>query len=303
MSLRDTFLLFVLAALWGASFLFVRVAVPILGPFPLVASRVLLGGVVLLIYALIIGQTLEWRKHWRRFAIIGLLNNVIPYTLIAIAQLTLTASLAALLNATVPLFSAVIAAIWINDRLTVPKVVGLFLGIIGVGIIMGWQNEGLDSTRIVSILLMLGATLSYGVAVVYGKIAFSGINPIATSTGQLLSSSALILPIAMFNPPTETITGVTVISVLGLAVLSTSIAYLIYFHLIESAGPTNAASVTLLIPFFSSLWGAIFLGEQLHLNEVIGFMVILAGLLLVTGLWKQIIHQRQLAPGIELRSQ
>ncbi|MEL6405098.1 MAG: EamA family transporter [Chloroflexota bacterium] len=292
MSLRDLFLLFVLAALWGASFLFVRVAVPIFGPFLLVEGRVLLGGLILLCYALAIGQAPNWRLYWKQYFIIGMFNNALPFTLIAIAQLDMTASLAALLNATTPLFSAVIAALWIQERLTISKVFGLFLGILGVGIIVGWQSDNFDPTRVNGILLMLGASLSYGIAVVYGKTSFQGMNPVATSTGQLLSASLLILPFALANPVQQTLSNTAILSLLGLAIFSTSIAYLIYFHLIEHAGPTNAASVTLLIPFFSSLWGAIFLGEQLRTNEIMGFGVILVSLLLVTGIWRQFLDLR-----------
>lgn len=296
MKFQDILLLFLLAALWGASFLFVRIIVPVLGAFPLVAGRVILGGIILLIYGIMVHQTPNWRTHWHRYALLGLFNNVIPFTLIAIAQLNITASLAALLNATMPLFSAVIAAIWIKERLTLPKLLGLFLGIIGVGVIVGWQSELLDSTRVFSIILMLAATFSYSIAVVYGKVAFKGVNPISISTGQLLAAGVMILPLAALNPPQQEILPITIISMIGLATLSTSAAYLIYFHLIESAGPTNAASVTLLIPFFSSLWGAIFLGEQLQSNEIIGFFIILISLVLVTGLWKSLIKKPRLVP-------
>jgi drug/metabolite transporter (DMT)-like permease len=288
MKLRDVALLFLLAGVWGASFLFVRMAVPVLGPFPLVAMRVLLGGLILLGYAASVGHAPNWRLHWRRYLMIGLLNNAIPFTLIATAQLHLTASFAALLNATTPLFSAMVAALWIKDKLTAAKISGLLLGITGVGVIVGWQPVPLGTEQWVSILLMLGATCSYGVAAVYGRVAFSGVNAISTATGQLMASSAMMLPLALLNPPTKPIEPVTIVAMLGLAVLSTALAYLIYFHLIRAAGPTTAASVTLLIPFFSSLWGSIFLGEQLFANEVIGFGIILVGLLLVTGLWKQV---------------
>lgn len=289
MKRHDAALLLLLAALWGASFLFVRVAVPVLGPFPLVAARVALGGTILFCYALFIGQRLDWRKNAWRYLLIGLFNNAIPFTLIATAQLNLTASFAALLNATTPLFSAIIAAVWLNDRLTAAKLVGLVLGMVGVAIVVGWQPEALDSAHLISVGLMLGATFSYGIAAVYGKIAFKGGQPIATATGQLLSSSLLMLPLAAINLPQQPIQPVTVAAMGGLAILSTAIAYIIYFHLIGSAGPTSAASVTLLIPFFSSLWGAVFLNEQLFVNEILGFGVILIGLCLVTGLWKQII--------------
>jgi drug/metabolite transporter (DMT)-like permease len=288
MKLRDLALLFLLAAVWGASFLFVRVAVPVLGPFPLVATRVLLGGLILLAYAASVGHTPDWRTHWRRYLMIGLLNNAIPFTLIATAQLHLTASFAALLNSPPPLFAALIAAIWLKDKLTAAKVIGLLLGILGVGVIVGWQPVPLGTEQWVSILLMLGAAFSYGVAAVYGRVAFSGVNPISTATGQLLASSAMMLPLAVTNPPMHPIESVTVLAMLGLAILSTALAYRIYFHLIRAAGPTSAASVTLLIPFFSSLWGSIFLGEQLLANEILGFGIILVGLLLVTGLWRQI---------------
>jgi drug/metabolite transporter (DMT)-like permease len=286
MKVRDLALLFLLAGLWGASFLFVRIAVPVLGPIPLVAARVLLGGGLLLLYARYIGQVVGWRQRWQRYLLLGLLNNAIPFTLIATAQLHLTASSAALLNATTPLFSAIIAAIWIKERLTAAKLIGLGLGLVGVGIVVGWQPEALNPTRLVSIALMLTAACAYGLAAVYGKVTFKGISPLATSTGQLLGSSMLMIPFALLQPPLRPVDGIVVVSVLGLAVLSTAAAYLIYFRLIDHAGPTIAASVTLLIPFFSSLWGGLFLGETLYTNELFGFAIILSGLLLVTGLWR-----------------
>jgi len=294
MSIRDTVLLFVLAALWGASYLFIRVAVPVLGVFPLVEARLVIGGVILLIYAVIIGRAPNFRKHWRKFLFIGLMNNAIPFTLIATAQLNVTASLAALINATTPLFSALIAAVWISDKLTRVKVIGLFLGIVGVGIIVGWEGLSLDDSRFVSIILLLGASVAYSIVAVYGKRYLSDMNPITVSTGQLMASSTMMLPLALANPPQNPITMEVIGAVIGLGVFSTTVAYLIYFHLIVSAGPTNAASVTLLIPFFSSLWGAIFLGERLLPNELIGFGVILLSLLLVTGLWQRFVFRKPL---------
>ncbi|MBK8024059.1 MAG: DMT family transporter [Chloroflexi bacterium] len=297
MKLRDAALLFVLAAIWGAAFLFVRVAVPVLGPFPLVASRLLLGGVLLFVYASAIKQTPNWRAHWRRYVMIGIFNNAIPYVLISTAQLHLTASFASLLNATTPLFSAVIAALWIQDRLTVPKLIGLGLGIVGVGVIVGWQQQQVDAVWIVSVLLMFVSACSYGIAAVYSKIAFKGISPVSTATGQLLVAGGVVLPFAVLNPPQMDVQPLTILAVVALATLSTAVAFQIYFHLIASAGPTSAASVTLLVPFFSSLWAAIFLGEQLHANEIVGFFIILVGLLLVTGLWRYVvILYRRTAP-------
>lgn len=293
MSYRDTALLFLLAGMWGASFLFIRIAVPVLGPFPLVESRVVLGGLILLSYAFLIGQAATMRQHWRLLIFIGVFNNAIPFTLIAAAQLNLTASLAALLNATTPLFSAVIAAVWIKDRLTLPKLSGLLLGIVGVGLIVGWQGTTIDETRVLSIVLVLVASASYGLASVFSKVYLKGVHPVAISTGQLITSSLLILPFALLNPPQAPLTGGVIAAVVALGVVSTSVAYLIYFHLIESAGPTNATSVTLLVPFFSSLWGALILGERLESNELLGFAVILFSLLLVTGIGQRLVKRKR----------
>lgn len=290
--LQNAALLFLLAALWGASFLFVRIAVPILGPFPLVAARVVVGGGMLLVYTSFIGQRPDWRSHWRQYLVIGLFNNAIPFSLIATAQLTLTASFAALLNATTPLFSAMVAAIWIKERLTTVRAIGLLTGIIGVAIIVGWQPEIPGPSRLPGIALMLLATFSYGIAAVYGKAAFRGARPMATANGQLIASSILMLPLALLNPPQHPVEPLAIGAVIGLALFSTAMAYIIYFHLIESSGPTIAASVTLLIPFFSSLWGALFLNEQLASNEIIGFLVILVGLCFVTGLWKSLLPRQ-----------
>ncbi len=292
MTVRDTLLLFLLGALWGSSFLFVRIAVPVLGPFPLVEVRVLVGGLILLVYAAWTRQAPDFRRYGGRIMLLGLINNAVPFVMIAFAQLRLTASLAALINATVPLFSAVVAAIWIRERLTVPKLVGLFLGLVGVLMIVGWRADNLDPSRVGSILLSLGASLCYGVAVVYSKVAFRDVRSVSIATGQLLAASAWVLPLALLNPVTKPVSGGILLAVLGLAVLATSAAYLIYFYLIEHAGPTNAASSTLLIPFFSALWGAVFLGERLQPNELAGFAIILVSLLLVTGLWRRVVPNR-----------
>jgi drug/metabolite transporter (DMT)-like permease len=281
---RDLGLLFVLAALWGASFIFMRVAAPVLGAFPVVAARATVSGVLLLVYALVIGQQFDLRQRWRQFLLIGLLNNAIPHTLIAAAQIHLSASLAAMLNATTPIFSAIFAALFLSDRLTGKKLLGLLLGMVGVAITVGWQPVPLEGPAQTAILMMLGATCSYGLAVVYSKMAFQGVSPLVTSVGQLLSAAVMVMPFVVANPPLQPLTLTVALAVLGLAVLSTALAYLLYFTLIRNAGPTPAASVTLLIPVFTSLWQALLQIDQLYLNEIIGYGVILGGLVLILGL-------------------
>lgn len=277
-------LLFVLGAIWGASYLFIRVAAPVLRPIPLVFIRLLLGGGTLFLFGMITHRTIPWRANWKKYTIIGLFNCAIPFTLISTAALSLTSSFSAMLNATTPLFTAVVAALWLKDALTAKKIIGLAFGLIGVGIIVGWQPTPLDSNALIAALLLLLAALSYGVATVYGRAQLRGSDSFGNAVGQLLLGGVWILPFAVMNPPQTAPTVDAIAAVLALALLSTSVAYLIYFQLLASAGATATASVTFLVPFFSSLWGAVILHEEIHVNELIGFGVILIGLVLVTDL-------------------
>jgi drug/metabolite transporter (DMT)-like permease len=153
-----------------------------------------------------------------------------------------------------------------------------------VAVIVGWRPIPLDGVGLLSVCASLVAACSYGAASVYGKIAFKGLNPLAIAIGQLFLASALVLPLAALNPPMQTPTPSVLLAVIGLAVLSTALAYLLYFDLIANAGPTAAASVTFLVPFFSILWGSLFLGETIEPEQIVGFGIILIGLVLVLGL-------------------
>ncbi|MDZ4765557.1 MAG: DMT family transporter [Chloroflexota bacterium] len=284
MKSRDVVLLFVLGAIWGASYLFIRIAAPVLRPFPLVFIRLALGGGALFVYALITHRTIPWRANWKKYAIIGALNCALPFALISTAALNLTASFSSMLNATTPLFTAVVAALWLKDALTLNKIIGLALGLTGVAIIVGWQPTPLDSAGIFAAILLLIAALSYATGTVYGRSALTGSDSYGNAVGQLLLGGVWIFPFAVTNPPQMTPTVSALAAVLMLGLLSTSVAYLIYFRLLASVGATATASVTFLVPFFSSLWGMLILGEEIYLNEIIGFGIILVGLTLVTGL-------------------
>jgi drug/metabolite transporter (DMT)-like permease len=277
-------LLLLLGAIWGASYLFIRVASPVFRPFPLVFLRLLLGGGMLLVFALVMHRTIPWRENWRSYLIAGLFNCAIPFSLISTAALNLTASFSAMLNATTPIFTAVVAAFWLKDRLTPAKIVGLVFGLTGVAIIVGWQPTPLDSVGLLSAGMLIAAAVCYAGGVVYSKKVFKSADPIGTSVGQLLFGGVWVLPLALANPPQVEPTPAAIASVLLLSLLSTSVGYMIYFHLIGTSGATATASVTFLVPFFSSLWGAVVLGEVIHVNEVIGFGVIIVGLTLVTGM-------------------
>lgn len=283
MKAHEVGLLFILAALWGASFLFMRIAAPILQPFPLVTIRVFLAGFFLLAILLQTRQSLHWREHRWDYVVVGLLQNALPFALIATAQLKLTASMAAMLNATTPLFTAVVAAIWLGHRLTSRKIIGIVCGLVGVGMLVGWQPEPLRGTDLLYAGASLAAALCYGLAAVYSKLHFRNIAPLPIVVGQLFSAGAWTLIPAFLLPPTGEPTTKVIYSMVGLSIFCTAIAYLIYFHLIATTGPTSAASVTFLVPFFSSLWGAIFLNETVSIGQGVGFVIILSGLWLVTG--------------------
>ena len=281
---RDIQALFLLAALWGGSFLFIRVAVVSLGPLATVDLRVLLASLILIGYAVVTRQRIEYRRKWRQFLVLGLINSVIPFLLIATAELTLTASLGAILNATTPLFTMLVAASWGKDSITPKKIGSLLLGLLGVAIVVGWNPIALNLTVGLSAVAILLASLSYGTGTVYAKYNFDGISPLSLAVGQQMTAGLLLAPVAVFNLPQAWPSLEVLLCLLGLAIFSTAVAYLLYFNLIASAGATNTSSVTLLVPVFGITWGAIFLGEPLGLGVVIGFGVILTSLIFVTGI-------------------
>jgi drug/metabolite transporter (DMT)-like permease len=280
---RDLGALFVLGALWGASFLFIRVAVPDLGPFALMELRVGIAAVTLALGAAVVGRVPKLRARWTQFLFIGTLNAAIPFSLIAASEIHLTASLAAILNSTTVLFTAVVAAMWADEALTVRKMVGVVLGIFGVVVLVGWDPIPLSGMVLLSVGAMFAASLSYGLAAVYIKRTFKGLPPIAMAIGQLTGATTLLLPLAIVSLPEERPTAAVTLSVLGLALLSTAMAYLLYFRLIENVGPTSTVTVTLLVPVFGLLFGVVLLEEPFGLGTLVGLGIILSSVVLVTG--------------------
>ena len=281
---RDFAALILLSALWGGSFLFIRVAVPALGPFLLVEWRVALAGVALFIYALALGRAPKIRTRWKSFAVLGFLNAALPFSLISAAEIYLTASLAAILNSTTVMFTAIVAAVWMGDALTARKFVGIILGIVGVTVLVGWDPVPLNGVVLLSVAAMLVASLSYALGATYAKRAFSGIPPLGMAIGQLSGATALLLPLAVVSLPERAPSIIADLSMLGLALLSTAVAYLIYFRLIENVGPTSTVTVTLLVPVFGLLFGVMLLDEPFGLGTVAGLGIILTSVVLITGI-------------------
>jgi drug/metabolite transporter (DMT)-like permease len=281
---RDFAGLALLGAVWGAAFLFIRVAVPALGPFLLVGLRVGIAAVALTLYALAAGRVPKIRSRWRSFLVLGFFNAALPFSMISTAEIHLTASLAAILNSTTVMFTAIVAAVWMGDPLTARKLVGIFLGIVGVTVLVGWDPTPVNGVVLLSVAAMLVASLSYALGATYAKLSFSGIPPVGMAIGQLTAATALLLPLSIVSVPEQVPSLAVALCVLALALLSTVVAYLIYFRLIENVGPTSTVTVTLLVPIFGLLFGVLFLDEPFGLGTLAGLGIILSSVVLITGI-------------------
>jgi drug/metabolite transporter (DMT)-like permease len=280
---RDIVELVALAALWGGSFLFMRVAVPAFGPFALAFLRV--AGAALLLVPLLAarGELAALRRQWRPIAVVGLTNSALPFLCFAYAALSINAGLSAIFNSATPLFAAIVAWLWLGDRMTLLRLLGLAIGFAGV-VSIGWDKAdfrpGGSAWAIAACLI---ATMSYGVSPSLIKKKLGAVPPLAIAAGsQLAAALFLALPAALWWPAVAPSTHAWWMAGL-LAILGTGLAYVLYFRLIANAGPANAVAVTYLIPLFAVLWGGVFLGERLTLPVVLGCAVIFIGTALTTG--------------------
>lgn len=282
-------LLITLSVLWGGSFFFVGVAVDGLPPFTIVVLRVGLAAVVLNVFVLLAGLRMPAdRGIWLAFFGMGFINNLIPFSLIVWGQTHIAGGLASILNATTPLFSVMVAH-WLtsDEKMTPGRVAGIVLGIAGVAVIIGpGVLRGLGA-NVLAQLAILGASLSYAFGAVFGRRFRSmGIKAHVTATGQVTASTVMLLPLALVvdRPWTLAMPGIEVWgAVLGLAVLSTAVAYIIYFRILASSGATNILLVTFLIPVSAILLGVTILGEQLEPRHFAGMLLIGLGLAAIDG--------------------
>lgn len=276
--------LFALGAIWGASYIFIRVAVEPFGPLFLMFVRVALSGMILQGYARLRRQKLNILGHWRRFIVLGFLGSALPFSLIAWAELTVTASMAAILMSTTPLFTTFVAAVGLGERLTVYKLIGAILGIIGVTVTVGGSDMAMNMEALAATIALLAATLSYAIGGVYAKRFFTGLNNLSMSTGQLLFAAIILAPFAAMDLPDHALPVDALLAALALVVLCTAFAYQLYYYLVISAGPINALTVTLLIPVFGVIFGAILLQESISPGIIVGLAIVLCSVGLVTGI-------------------
>ena len=284
MSLRQLSALFALAALWGASYIFIRVAAAPIGPVMLMFIRVALTAAILLAYARLRRIRLNVRAYWRQFLVLGFFGSALPFTLIAWAELTVTGSMAAILMSTTPLFTAFTAAVGLGEPLTPAKLIGALLGIVGVAITVGGSPMTLDADVIAATLALLVATLSYATGGVFAKRCFQGLDNLSMSTGQLFFAAIILAPASAVDLPLHPVSAVVLLATLALVVLCTALAYQLYYYLVISAGPLQALTVTLLIPVFGLIWGALLLGESISPGMIVGLAIVLFSVGLVTGM-------------------
>ncbi len=272
-----------LAAIWGASFLFMRLGAGEFGPVALSAVRVAGAALVLLPLLLWRGQWGELRRHWRAIFLVGITNSALPFLLFSYAALGISAGLSSIFNASSPLWGALIGWWWLRDRPTAPRALGLAIGFAGV-IGLAWEKASFHAGGSGwAIVACLGAAMLYGLSANFTKKRLQGVAPMAVAAGSQLSAALVLAAPALLWWPASMPSGRAWLMVTLLALLCTGLAYLMYFRLIAHVGAANAIAVTFLIPAFAVLWGWLFLGEPLTAAMAVGCAVILLGTALATG--------------------
>lgn len=283
MSNLDRLELVMLAAIWGASFLFMRVAVPEFGAFALVELRVSIGALFLLAVLVWQGGASQVPRLIVPLTVVGIFGAAIPFALFAYATLTISAGTASVINATAPLFTALVGYVWLRDRLRPVQSLGLAVGFAGVLLLL-WDRIALNvEGATVAISACLLATFCYGIAVNYTKNNLTGVAPIVNAAGSQFTATLLLLPLAIAYWPAQAVSAQSWFSAIALGVICTGMAFLLYFRLIARIGPARAITVTYLIPVFGMVWGLIFLHEPISLGMMAACAVIIVGIALASG--------------------
>jgi drug/metabolite transporter (DMT)-like permease len=297
MTLLQLLELLLLAAIWGASFLFMRIAAPVLGPVWLVEFRVLVAGLVLMPLLALDGKIAELRRCWQTLLILGIINSALPFTLLAFASVFLPAGLTAILNATAPLFGVVVAFFWLKESLSLWRGVGFVMGFVGVAVLIGWQDgTGMEMSP-VPVLAALLASLLYAIGAPFARLKLGAVSPLTVTTGSLLGAALFLLPALPFTAPETSPSVYVLLIALALAVMSTAVAYIFYFRLIKSIGSSKALTVTYLVPLFAMVWAFIVLGEAITPAMIVGCGLILLGTAVANELFKTLRQKRPTSTG------
>ena len=278
------FIFLLLGVIWGASYFFIKVGVADIPPFTFVLCRMFVASIVLFIILKLRGNTLpRQRQLWKTLVVMGILNGVIPYTLITWGETHITSGLASILNATTPLFTVLLAHYWTHDeRMTLPKIVGMLIGFVGVVIVFIPELRDLQMEFWGQFAVVV-ASLSYALATIVARRALRGVSPVISAAGQLGTAALWMLPLSLvFDQPWTLHPSLPAIAaLLTLAFFGTAVAYILYYWLIEHTGATRTALVTYVLPIFGVMWGALLLGELITWEAIAGLVLIIAGVALV----------------------
>jgi len=283
MRIGDLLILLVLAGLWGASFLFMRISAPDFGPVPLVALRMTLAGLFLAPVFLRKEAREVVATYWWQLLVSGVMGSSVSFLLLSYASLTLSAGFTSLMNSSVPVFSAVIAAVWLGEKLRILQIVGLGFGILGVAVLV-WDKLDFGAAGLgwpVSACIL--SCLCYGFGASWMKSRLQYVRPLVASAGSLLGAGLVLIPFALVRLPGAMPPVTSWWSAIALALLCTALAFVLFFKLIQRSGATVATSVTFLIPFFGIFWGWLVLDEVVTGRMFVGLTVTLFGTSLTTG--------------------
>ena len=278
--------LVLLAALWGGSFMFMRYAAPAFGAMPLIWLRVAIAAAFLLPLLYWRGQGGLLRQHALPILVVGVFNSALPFVLIAWAVLSITSGLASILNATTPIFTAIVAALWLGDKLDRSRILGLLIGFGGVLLLAADKADFKAGGSGWAIVAMLLATLCYGFATNYTKRKLGNVPTLVNAAGAQLAAAVVLLPGAYWFWPAVTPDLKAWLAVLVLGIGCTALAFVLFFRLLAEVGASRAVTVTFLIPVFGVLWGSLFLGETLSASMLLGGAVVVLGTALATGVMR-----------------
>jgi drug/metabolite transporter (DMT)-like permease len=279
----DVYDLLLLAAIWGGSFLFIRLSVGDFGPIALSGMRTLIAGAALLPVLLWRNKIVMLRDYWRSIIFVGLFNSALPFIFFNFATMTLPAGTMSIINALTPLWGAAIAWVWLKDTLPPLRMLGLMVGFAGI-LVLVWDKLSFhDTASIYAVIAGVAAPIFYGIAASYTKKYLMDTDPIATAASSLIAAGIVLLPFTLYTWPTTPISITAWAALVGLGLVCTAIAYVLYYRLLIRVGPPRAMTVTFLIPVFGVLWGWLFLDESITLRIVLGGGVILLGTALATG--------------------
>ena len=300
MSTSNLFRLLLLGAIWGTSFMLMRIAAPVLGPLLTTFLRTLLGGMALYMFARTQHVDFGWKSNARIYLVIGLFNTAIPFALFAWSALHIPSSYMATMNSLAPIFTALFGFLLLAEHLTPSRIMACVLGLAGVAVLVGIGPTEVNMNTILGVLAGMAAATCYGFAATYTRMKASHIPSIAAATGSQLTASVVLLPLAMPAMPqaAASVTVDVVIAVSILGVVCTGLAYALFFHLIATEGSSKAITVTFLVPATASIWAWIFLGEPITAGTVAGIASVLCATALaleLPGKWKAFLVNRTAA--------